>query len=104
MFSLFFIDPESAKGGSCSKDHIREHVSKDLGIPYWQIGPEQVQLWIDKGFKPFNYEEWRKDWWKEPAEEDKKRWMKMSMGSALRKDIWPPGTEPKKQAAKTKRN
>jgi hypothetical protein len=93
MFGLFFIDPENAKEGGCSKDHICDHVGKDLGISYMQIGLEQVQLWINREFKPFKYEEC----WKEPTEEDRRRWKKMTMDSELRKEFWPPGAEPKKQ-------
>ncbi|KAF3002422.1 hypothetical protein E8E13_003668 [Curvularia kusanoi] len=99
MASLFFIDPERAESGGIGEEYIRDHVSKDLGIPWHQIGPEQVQPWRDRGFAPVKYEQW----WKQPTEVERKRMSKMSTGQYLRKDIWPPGMEPKKQQTKTKK-
>lgn len=96
-FSLFFADPENAKDEGLGD--LRDHVSKDLGIPWHQIGPEQVQLWRDRGFRPVKIEQW----WKESTSVEGKRMMRMSAGASLRKDIWPPGTKPKKQQAKTKK-
>jgi hypothetical protein len=61
---------------------VKDHVSKDLDIPWHQIGPEQVQIWKDKGFELVDFD----NWWKEPNKEEKKRMSKMSMGSRVRKD------------------
>jgi hypothetical protein len=61
--------------------YVKDQVSKDLDIPSHQIGPEQVQTWRDKGFEPVNFD----NWWQEPTEEEKKRWLKMLSGASLRK-------------------
>jgi hypothetical protein len=85
MFNLFF------KGGKASSPNqhrhlnhsVKDHVSKDLGIPWHQIGVEQVQDWRDKGFGPVEYEQW----WKEPSEVESARLWKMLGGASLRKDL-----------------
>jgi hypothetical protein len=85
MYEFFFEKspeiPEKIPFGV--KDYIKDHVSKDMDIPWHQVKPEQVQQWRDKGFHPVKYEEW----WKEPNEEEKKRNMKMMSGASLRKDL-----------------
>jgi hypothetical protein len=65
------------------KDYVKDHVSKDLDIPWHQIKPEQVKMWRDKGFQPVEYEEW----WHEPTAEERKRNMKIMSGASLRKDL-----------------
>lgn len=85
MDKLFFVDtPEVAASMSIMlKDYMKDHVSKDLGMPWHQINPEQVKLWRDKGFQPFRYDEW----WKAPTEVEKMRMSKMMRGASLRKDL-----------------
>lgn len=61
MFDLFFVNAEKAKKGVSAKNYVCDQVNKDLGIPWRQIGPEQVQLWRDRGFEPVSFEKW----WKE---------------------------------------
>lgn len=82
--ALFFTDGANEKTrGMYIIEHVRDHVSKDIGIPYHQIGVEKVKEWREKGFEPFDYE----SWWKEPNEVEKKRMSKMTMGSKLRKCV-----------------
>lgn len=80
--ALFFTDGANEKTkGMYIIEHVRDHVSKDIGIPYHQIVVDKVKEWREKGFEPFDYE----SWWKEPNEVEKKRMSKMTMGSKLRK-------------------
>ena len=82
MFGLFFqnteIEPHFRVEGA-----MKDQVSKDIGVPWHQIGPEQVRIWREKGFQPVNYDEWKN----EPSEEDNKRASKMSMGCSMRKHL-----------------
>ncbi|OAL03090.1 hypothetical protein IQ06DRAFT_375735 [Phaeosphaeriaceae sp. SRC1lsM3a] len=85
IFEMFFQEPpkDAAKFSSFAKDYLKDHVSKDLSLPFHQIKSEQVKSWRDKGFQPVRYEEW----WKEPNAEEKKRMMKMYGGASMRKDL-----------------
>jgi hypothetical protein len=82
MFALFFEKTESELHLR-AEGVMKDQVSKDIGVPWHQIGPGQVKVWRDKGFKPVKYEEW----WTEPTEEDEKREGKMLRGASLRKHI-----------------
>jgi hypothetical protein len=85
FFSTKFKDEEQASMRYAVKKYVNDQVSKDLDIPYHQIGSEQVQTRRDKGFVPVNYH----DWWKGPTEEEKKKMiMKMLSGASLRKDLY----------------
>ena len=97
MFELFFTDPQEAKRSA--KEYLQDQVSKDLGIGWQQIGPAQVKLWREKGFEPVKYAEW----WKEPTEVERMRMSKMMHGASLRKEVWPPGMEPRPAENKNKK-
>jgi hypothetical protein len=83
MFEQFFDEmPEaSIDTRRKMKDYVKDHVSKDLDIPWHQITSEKVKLWREKGFQPVKYE----DWWKELTVEESKRMLKMMSGASLRK-------------------
>jgi hypothetical protein len=83
MVEQFFDEmPEASIGiWRKMKDYVKDHVSKDLDIPWHQITSEKVKLWRDKGFQPVKYE----DWWKVPTVEESKRMLKMMNGASLRK-------------------
>jgi hypothetical protein len=63
--------------------YVKDHVSKDLGVPWHQIGVAEVKAWREKGFQPVRFEEW----WKKPNAEERKRWMKMMEGASLRRNL-----------------
>jgi hypothetical protein len=84
MYEIFFEDgkPPSVH------DHIygnymKDHVSKDLGIPFHQITPAYFQEWEQKGFTKAK----AKLWWHEPNDVEKQRMLKMQIGCSLRKDL-----------------
>jgi hypothetical protein len=85
IFGLFFesTTKDSEKNSFVARDYVKDHVSKDLDIPWHQIKPKQVQLWRDKGYRPLKFEEW----WKEPTVEEEKRMMKMMGRASMRKDL-----------------
>jgi hypothetical protein len=84
MFGLFFQEiPEDNGMWIQINDYVKDHVSKDLNIPWHQIDSEKVRLWREKGFQPLDYTQW----WKEPTAEEKKRFLKMLGGASLRKDL-----------------
>jgi hypothetical protein len=86
MYELFFTDMKGIEGQHTYnriEDYLKDHVSKDLGLPWHQIGPQQVRTWRNMGFQPVKYEEW----WKEPTETEKKRMRNMLSGGSLRKDF-----------------
>lgn len=64
-------------------DYVRDHISKDLGIPWHQVGVPQAREWRRRGFPPKNFSEW---WW-EPTKEERRRMLKMMQGSRFRKDL-----------------
>ncbi|KAI1097554.1 hypothetical protein F4804DRAFT_347093 [Jackrogersella minutella] len=63
MRDIFFVDGNDM----FVDDYLKDHVSKDLGIPWHQIGPEQLL--------------------EEPNEVEKARMSNMSSGCLLRKDL-----------------
>jgi hypothetical protein len=83
MSKLFFEEVPTKPDGMSHrvKDFIKDHVSKDLGIPWHHVKLEQVKMWRDKGFQPVRY----KDWWKEPTAEENMRMLKLLSGASLRK-------------------
>lgn len=84
MFGLFFTNWDDEKADAFRvEDYLKDHVSKDLGVPWHKIEAHHVQTWRDKGFQPVVFEEW----WKEPTEEERKRFSKMLGGGSLRKDL-----------------
>ncbi|KAI8651674.1 hypothetical protein NCS55_01413300 [Fusarium keratoplasticum] len=85
MIKSFFVDgkhPGKYKGGKFM-DFLKDHVSKDLGVPWHQIDSKCVKEWEEKGFEKINADEW----WHEPNEVERKRFMKMLEGASLRKDL-----------------
>ncbi|KAM5341334.1 hypothetical protein ACJ41O_014365 [Fusarium nematophilum] len=84
MFKSFFVDgrpPEAA--AHIVEDHVKDHVSKDLGIPWHQINAAWLAEWEQKGFAKVDAAEW----WRVPNAEEKKRMDNMMMGASLRKDL-----------------
>lgn len=85
MYRLFFTTKSL---GDVGKDvdvteYIKDHISKDLGIPYHQISSKQAQQWRDRGFEPVDFN----SWWKEPTAEERKRMLSLLSGGSLRKDL-----------------
>lgn len=64
-------------------DYLKDHVSKDLGLPWHQIGPKELRQWEKKGFEKQDYG----TWWHEPNKEEQKRMGIMHGGCLLRKDL-----------------
>ncbi|KAI1371307.1 hypothetical protein F4677DRAFT_315631 [Hypoxylon crocopeplum] len=84
MYDIFFVDGKGPKAESSDvTNYMRDHVSKDLGIPWHQIGPKQLVKWGEKGFPKLKAEEW----WQEPNEVEEQRMLKMLSGGSLRKDL-----------------
>ena len=83
MYELFFVERPKSRENMRLKEYVKDHVSKDLNIPWHQIKPEQVKMWRDQGFQPVKYEEW----WQVPKAEEDKRMLKMMTGASLRKDL-----------------
>jgi hypothetical protein len=82
MFDLFFEKTDEDMEYEV-EEVVKDQVSKDIGVPLHQIGPEQVKIWREKGFKPVKFEEW----WTEPSAEDSKRTRKMMGGVSMRKHL-----------------
>lgn len=87
MFGIFFVDGKLPDGeddnGVWLKNYVKDHVSKDLGVPWHQISSKSLKEWEQKGFEKVN----ANDWWKKPTDEEKKRISKMMVGASLRKDL-----------------
>lgn len=87
LFKTFLIDPGKPYKGQVNpmevENYIKDHVSKDLGIPWHQIDSQRTKDWRRKGFERVKFD----TWWKTPAEEDDKRMLKMMSGSEFRKDL-----------------
>ncbi|KAI1173323.1 hypothetical protein F4777DRAFT_457362 [Nemania sp. FL0916] len=64
-------------------DYAKDHISKDLGVPWHQIGSKHFRQWSQKGFEKKKYS----TWWREPNEEEQKRMDKMTCGSDFRRDL-----------------
>ncbi|RYC54368.1 hypothetical protein CHU98_g11844, partial [Xylaria longipes] len=87
VFEVFFVegdDPGDDVGRRLDAMHyVKDHISKDLGVPWHQIGPKHAREWLEKGFEKKRFSEW----WREPNEEERKRMSKMMGGASLRKDL-----------------
>ncbi|TRX93446.1 hypothetical protein FHL15_005721 [Xylaria flabelliformis] len=87
IFETFFVEGKGAGADVGLKhiilDYVKDHISKDLGVPWHQIGPKQAREWQEKGFEKKKFSEW----WCEPNEEENKRMSKMMTGASLRKDL-----------------
>ncbi|KAK9781549.1 hypothetical protein SCAR479_01420 [Seiridium cardinale] len=84
MFDIFFVDGKApATHDADVTNHMRDHVSKDLGIPWHQIGPEQLKIWREKGFEKVEADEW----WRPPNDEERKRMLNMLSGGSMRKNL-----------------
>ncbi|KAI2616806.1 hypothetical protein GGR54DRAFT_608942 [Hypoxylon sp. NC1633] len=85
MYRLFFVDGQGPTDARPSDvvNYIRDHVSKDLGVPWHQIDSEKLVGWETQGFPKQKAE----DWWREPNEVEKARILKMMGGGSQRKDL-----------------
>ncbi|KAI1771498.1 hypothetical protein F4818DRAFT_445188 [Hypoxylon cercidicola] len=82
MYEIFFVDGKGPEyEPSVVMMYLRDHVSKDLGIPWHQISPKQLVEWEKRGFPKQKAEEW----WREPNEVESARIFKMLRGASLRK-------------------
>ncbi|THZ32479.1 hypothetical protein D6C89_00268 [Aureobasidium pullulans] len=85
IFDVFFVDGERPDDNAShiAKDYVKDQISKDLNVPWHQIKPEHAKQWEEQGFKRVVF----KDWWKEPTQEERRRFSNMLKGAALRKDL-----------------
>ncbi|KAI0544649.1 hypothetical protein F4679DRAFT_564154 [Xylaria curta] len=84
IFKIFFAEGDGPGSDSWNvNDHVKDQISKDLGVPWHQIGPKHAREWQEKGFEKRKFSEW----WRKPNEEENKRMMKMMGGASLRKDL-----------------
>jgi hypothetical protein len=87
LFKTFLIDPDKPYKGKVNpmevENYIKDHVSKDLGVPWHQIDSQRIKDWRGKGFERVKFD----TWWKTPTEEEDKRMLKMITGSDFRKDM-----------------
>lgn len=82
-FKIFFKGEAPRDADMDVKDYIQDHVSKDLGLAWHQIGPGELKQWEARGFEKQGFE----TWWREPNAEEKKRISKMQRGCIFRKDL-----------------
>ena len=80
MYSIFFTD---GRAPDEAEDYMKDQVSKDLGIPWHQIGVPELRMWEEKGFQKQSAEEW----WHPPNKEERKRMGQMHSGCLLRKHL-----------------
>ncbi|KAI0121928.1 hypothetical protein F4814DRAFT_457796 [Daldinia grandis] len=84
MFKIFFEGGKPPDSESTIViEYLQDHVSKDLGVPWHQIGSKQLVEWEKRGFP----KQKASKWWREPNEMEELRMMKMSSGAGLRKDL-----------------
>ncbi|KAF2009403.1 hypothetical protein BU24DRAFT_497048 [Aaosphaeria arxii CBS 175.79] len=85
LFRVFFKDKKKLglDDPYYIKGFVKDHISKDLSIPFHQIGPDEIMKWRDEGFERKSF----KEWWKEPNEEELTRIENMEEGGSLRKDL-----------------
>ncbi|KAI1654497.1 hypothetical protein F4813DRAFT_210290 [Daldinia decipiens] len=82
MFDIFFVDGKAPEVHPTNViGYLQDQVSKDLGVPWHQIGPEYLLEWEKRGFSKKKAEEW----WREPNETERRRMSKMGTGSIFRK-------------------
>ncbi|KAI8635243.1 hypothetical protein F5Y19DRAFT_407109 [Xylariaceae sp. FL1651] len=60
IFRSFFVhgDEPDYSQSFIVEDYIKDRISKDLGIPWHQIGPQQAYEWEQKGFQKQKFSEW----------------------------------------------
>ncbi|TIA15000.1 hypothetical protein D6C80_05438 [Aureobasidium pullulans] len=86
MFELFFLadeHPEDDPLGHEIENFVKDQVSKDIGVPWHQIGPKHVEQWLQTGHEKVAF----KSWWKDPNEEEMKRMDNMTRGCVFRRDL-----------------
>ncbi|KAF3059612.1 hypothetical protein GL218_04832 [Daldinia childiae] len=84
MFKIFFVDGKPPDAESTMVvEYLQDHVSKDLDVPWHQIGPKHLVEWEKRGFP----KQKAGKWWREPNEMEECRMMKMSTGADYRKDL-----------------
>lgn len=82
IHQIFFKDSSPPEDDTWV-DYVKDHVSKDLDIPWHQIGAKELRQWEEKGFEKQEYQKW----WHEPNEEKRKRMGKMQSGCELRRKL-----------------
>jgi hypothetical protein len=85
IFELFFTDKTKLEHNESRyvEDRVKDHISKDLGVPWHQIDSRQARIWRDTGYEPFEFGKW----WHEPNETEKARLSIMLRGASLRKNL-----------------
>jgi hypothetical protein len=85
MHEIFFENGKPLTGvdSHIYKHYMKDHVSKDLGIPIHQITPASLRDWEQNGFTKANADAW----WRRPDAEEEKRSLKMLCGGSLRMDL-----------------
>ncbi|KAI0848778.1 hypothetical protein F5Y00DRAFT_262247 [Daldinia vernicosa] len=84
MFKMFFVDGKPPDAESTTVlQYLQDHVSKDLGVPWHQIGSNYLVEWEKRGFP----KQKAGKWWREPNGMEERRMMKMESGASLRKDL-----------------
>ncbi|KAI1346472.1 hypothetical protein F5Y01DRAFT_297839 [Xylaria sp. FL0043] len=87
VFEIFFVDGDGPDSDGILHtfvmEYVKDHISKDLGVPWHQIDAKRAREWQERGFEKKKFSEW----WHEPNKEEQKRMMKMEAGSSLRKDL-----------------
>ncbi|KAI1645268.1 uncharacterized protein F4817DRAFT_360157 [Daldinia loculata] len=84
MYKIFFVDgklPDAEP--TIVTEYLQDHVSKDLDVPWHQIGPKHLVEWEKRGFP----KQKAGKWWREPNEMEERRMMKMSSDAIYRKDL-----------------
>lgn len=81
---IFFVDGKRPQTSCPDMEmYIKDHISKDLGVPWHQIHVEQAREWEKRGFPKVDPDVW----WREPNAVEQKRMLKMLSGASLRKDL-----------------
>lgn len=85
IFQTFFVDgkPPKAKIDHQVKNYVKDQISKDIGVPWHQIGSSEARKWAEQGFEKVIAD----DWWREPNKEEDRRMMKMMTGARHRKGL-----------------
>ncbi|KAI0479865.1 hypothetical protein F4859DRAFT_451743 [Xylaria cf. heliscus] len=84
IFGIFFVEEDAPDANALFvEQYVKDCISKDLGVPWHQIGSEQARRWKEMGFERKRFSEW----WSEPNAEESKRMLKMMGGSRLRLDL-----------------
>ncbi|KAF4990275.1 hypothetical protein FGRMN_8583 [Fusarium graminum] len=93
LYEIFFKNGKGPEGayGTTVTSYIKDHISKDVRIPWHQIDAKKGKKWEKQSFEKIK----ASDWWREPNEEEQKRMDKMKEGCILRKflqelDSWEP--------------